>query len=135
MKKPEEVCLVLRDMLRIPAVKEMVSYVEGESVFLRVLIENGKNSNPSAMSELMGVTKGRITAIINRLSAKGLVAVTQDKDDRRRMHVAVTPKGEQYVVDQKKKMEENVEMLYDRLGKGKAQKMLDLIEYAVEQLA
>ena len=85
------------------------------------------------MAEKMNVSKGRITALINRLSEKGYVEAKQSKEDKRKTEVEITESGEKFVTDLKEKIDERIAGIYDLLGKGKAQKLLDLMEYAIEK--
>lgn len=133
-RKIEDVCLIFKKLNRANAIKEMVNYVEGEEVFIRALIAENKESTPSILSEKMGVTKGRITAIINRLRAKGYITIKQSEADRRRVEITLTPAGEQHAIDEAKAIEAYVESYFASVGKGKAQKLLDLIEDVTEKL-
>ena len=132
-KNNEMICNCIRDFVRLDAIDAMVNYVEGEPVFLRTLIGEGKKSTPSVMAEKMNVSKGRITALINRLSEKGYVEAKQSKEDKRKTEVEITESGEKFVTDLKEKIDERIAGIYDLLGKGKAQKLLDLMDYAIEK--
>lgn len=132
-KNNEMICNCIRDFVRLDAIDAMVNYVEGEPVFLRTLIGEGKKSTPSVMAERMNVSKGRITALINRLSEKGYVEAKQSKEDKRKTEVEITESGEKFVTDLKEKIDERIAGIYDLLGKGKAQKLLDLMDYAIEK--
>lgn len=52
---------------------------------------------PSRLAERMGMTRGAITKLADRLIAKALVARSADPDDGRAQSLALTPKGRKLV--------------------------------------
>ena len=130
-RETEKICDCIKSFVRLEVVADMLNYVEGEAVFLRALIDEGKKSSPSVMADKMGVSKGRITALIIRLSDKGLVKTAQSVEDGRKTEVHITEEGEKFVADMKKKVDDDIVRIFDKLGKGKALKLLDLMQYAV----
>jgi len=50
-------------------------------------------ANPSDVAAALGMTRGAITKLVDRLSAKGLAERTEGGDDRRRQIVALTKAG------------------------------------------
>src|SRR5579871_5530340 len=63
-----------------------------EWVMLRVLFGHDALA-PSALAERMGMTRGAISKLTDRLAAKQLVLRTTDKDDRRYQALALTSAG------------------------------------------
>jgi DNA-binding MarR family transcriptional regulator len=63
-----------------------------EWVMLRVLYEHEALA-PSALAQQMGMTRGAISKLAERLVAKALVTRTADKDDRRYQALALTADG------------------------------------------
>lgn len=54
---------------------------------------------PSALAERMGMTRGAISKLADRLLAKGLLARVEDADDRRSHTLALTRQGRALVPD------------------------------------
>jgi len=69
------------------------SLSQGESRIL-TFIYSGKASSPSDLIEHLYIDKALVTRNVNSLVKKGLLAVEQDSQDRRRKNLAVTDKGE-----------------------------------------
>ena len=70
----KNLCEKVKDLMRLPATGDLTEYLKGETAFLVLLKNSGKKTvTPSYLSDELGVTKGRITAIINSLSEKGMV--------------------------------------------------------------
>ncbi len=69
-----------------------------EWTFVRVLYDEEPVS-PSALAKTMGLTRGAITKLADRLIAKGLVARKSDQKDRRAQTLRLTAKGERIAPD------------------------------------
>lgn len=52
---------------------------------------------PSNLADRLGMTRGAISKIVDRLIDKGLVTRTQSQDDRRYQAIALTPAGKELV--------------------------------------
>jgi DNA-binding MarR family transcriptional regulator len=63
-----------------------------EWVVLRQLFESVACA-PSELAQRLGITRGAISKLVDRLESKALIARTADKSDRRRQALALTPKG------------------------------------------
>ncbi len=64
-----------------------------EWTFVRMLYDE-KPVSPSALAKTMGLTRGAITKLADRLIAKGLVARKSDQKDRRAQTLRLTARGE-----------------------------------------
>lgn len=67
-----------------------------EWVLLRLLY-NQEPFAPSLIAEQMGMTKGAITKLVDRLMTKSLVARTASTDDGRAQKISLTEKGRKLV--------------------------------------
>jgi DNA-binding MarR family transcriptional regulator len=67
-----------------------------EWVVLRVLFESGE-IHPSAVAERIGMTRGAISKLVDRLAAKRLVACGTGKEDRRYQVVRLSAAGRDLV--------------------------------------
>ncbi len=54
------------------------------------------------LAEKMGITTGALTVMVDRLVRAGLVARQPNQEDRRSIHVALTPEGEKYFLEHHK---------------------------------
>ncbi|SOC85212.1 DNA-binding transcriptional regulator, MarR family [Ensifer adhaerens] len=63
-----------------------------EWVFLRALYDE-RSLSPSLLATKMGMTKGAISKLADRLMEKGLVSRTEDEADRRAHHLALSAEG------------------------------------------
>ncbi len=67
-----------------------------EWVVLRELFD-GENIAPSRLAEKLGLTRGAISKLADRLIHKGLVAREDSRDDKRAHRLALTRKGKDLV--------------------------------------
>ncbi len=67
-----------------------------EWVVLRELFD-GENIAPSRLAEKLGLTRGAISKLADRLIDKGLIAREDSRDDRRAHRLALTRKGNDLV--------------------------------------
>lgn len=67
-----------------------------EWALLRQMLDGGP-VNPSLLAEQMGMTRGAISKLVERLCVKGLVGRTASESDRRYQLVHLTPKGKRLV--------------------------------------
>jgi DNA-binding MarR family transcriptional regulator len=67
-----------------------------EWVVLRALLEV-ESAMPSAIAEKLGMTRGAISKLVDRLVSKGLVACAIVKEDRRSQSVSLTAAGRKLV--------------------------------------
>jgi MarR family transcriptional regulator, lower aerobic nicotinate degradation pathway regulator len=74
---------------------QTVDITVAEWALMRVLF--GIDENPSQLAERMGMTKGAITKLADRLIAKSLMTRTASREDRRSHTLRLTKKGESLV--------------------------------------
>ncbi len=67
-----------------------------EWVVLRQLLALGEVA-PSRLAEEMGITRGGVSKLVERLRAKKLLTRTAEKEDKRFQRVALTPAGRKLV--------------------------------------
>jgi len=56
-------------------------------------IAEGSHVTPKALAELLELTTGSVTALVDRLESAGLVQRTPHPQDRRSLQLALTPEG------------------------------------------
>lgn len=77
-----------------------------EWVMLRVLFEHEALA-PSVLAERLGMTRGAISKLVDRLVAKALVTRTADERDRRYQELAITAAGRALVPELAKLADQN----------------------------
>lgn len=60
---------------------------------LNHLVSKGGTESPARLAQALQVTKGAITALLKRLEARGMIALSPDPRDGRAKIVALTPEG------------------------------------------
>lgn len=128
-KSVDKLCVALRGIYKLPAIGELSGFLEGETAFLLTLKEYGdKPATPSFLSEDLGVTKGRITAIINSLVKKDMILLDKIEGDRRKINVRITEKGLDFINAKFAKVEGFVDEFVARVGKNKVNEFTEMLE-------
>ncbi len=97
---------------------------------LKLLHEHGGMLNNSQLTERMLKDRPTLTRIVDLLCKKGLVRRTTDKDDRRRMQIRLTAKGNNSIA----KVSPLVDRLRKELGKGLTKKEHDELHRILKRL-
>lgn len=103
-----------------------------EWVVLRELLEAG-DMPPSKMAEHLGMTRGAITKLADRLLAKGLVTRTVSTEDRRWQSLAITDAGRALVPDLAVLADENDAHFFDVLSADDRQSLERILKTLVRK--
>jgi len=63
---------------------------------MQIVAETGR-ATPTAISQRMGVTQATMTALIDKLQARGLVERVRSETDRRQTNVTITARGHEVI--------------------------------------
>ena len=99
--------------------------LEGEHAVLSYILEEKQDVTPTNISLKLGITKSRVTAILNSLHEKELVLLKRKSDDRRKIIVSLTEKGEEAIVSKLIVLDNKILKLIEELG---VEKSITLIE-------
>lgn len=128
----KNLCEKVKDLMRLPATGDLTEYLKGETAFLVLLKNSGKKTvTPFYLSDELGVTKGRITAIINSLSEKGMVTLGQVEGDRRKVDVRITKAGVEYIDKKLDNVGAFVNEFCNKMSKDKVDELVSLIDDAI----
>lgn len=128
----KNLCEKVKELMRLPATGDLTEYLKGETAFLVLLKNSGKKTvTPSYLSDELGVTKGRITAIINSLSEKGMVTLGQVEGDRRKVDVRITKAGVEYIDKKLDNVGAFVNEFCNKMSKDKVDELVSLMDDAI----
>ena len=77
-----------------------------EWVVMRALFDS-ESVNPSQLADQIGLTRGAVSKLVDRLAVKGFVVCRSDKRDRRYQTVALSPSGRRLVPELAKLADQN----------------------------
>lgn len=83
-------------------------------------------NRPTDIARALGVTRQMVHVTLNQMSAKGVLALVDNPDDRRAKVVVLTPVGEKMKRDAQAAMALLMEALEQRIGKKRRDKISDL---------
>ena len=126
-------CNTLKNLVSLPSVRDLSAFLEGETAFLFIIKDFGdKPATPSQLSEELGVTKGRITAIINSLTRKDMVRLEKVDGDRRKVDVRITEKGKNYIDEKLASTNALLRSFIDKIGRKDAEELMRILNRTVE---
>lgn len=129
----KNVCNTLKNLVSLPSVRDLSAFLEGETAFLFIIKDYGdKPATPSQLSEELGVTKGRITAIINSLTRKDMVRLEKVDGDRRKVDVRITEKGKNYIDEKLASTNAFLRSFIDKIGRKDAEELMRILNRTVE---
>jgi DNA-binding MarR family transcriptional regulator len=84
------------------------------------------------LAELMGLTSGAMTSVLDRLESVGYARRVRDTEDRRRVHVELTPKMHETAWPYYQPLTEMSAKLYARYSDEQLELLLDFLATAAE---
>ncbi len=103
-----------------------------EWVLLRQVLEAG-TANPSQLAVSLGMTRGAVSKLIDRLCRKNLVARSYSGDDRRFQTVELSAAGERLVPVLAGLADENDHEFFGHLKPDERMSLVDLLQNIVRQ--
>lgn len=110
------------------------SCTRGESGVLMYLYHIGHPMYPGELTEKLRLTTGRIANILRALEAEGLIVRTPDADDKRRVQVKLTPRGEALAKAQSREAMAFHARVISRLTSDEAKQFKDMLIRVVKIL-
>ncbi|MGX1913299.1 MarR family winged helix-turn-helix transcriptional regulator [Streptomyces phaeochromogenes] len=89
-------------------------------------------TSPSRLADLLGLTRGALSARLGPLENAGLITRTHDAADRRRVHVRLTPAGYDAFEQHAASEEHGENALLSVLSEGEKRTLADLLRKLVE---
>lgn len=123
----------LEKIYYMEAFSQLADFLQGELYLLKFLASNkDKVFGPSELSEILHISRPRITTTISPLRKKGFVKTEPDQDDRRRLKVKITDKGIKFVNSKQEKVEDNFETFIDGIGEKDTLELIRIVDLAAE---
>ncbi|NUB24180.1 MarR family winged helix-turn-helix transcriptional regulator [Azospirillum brasilense] len=89
---------------------------------------------PSLLADRLGMTRGAISKLADRLAAKGLLTQTADPDDRRYQTLALTPEGRALVPDLSALADRNDAEFFGHLDPAERARVEDTLKVVVRRM-
>lgn len=101
-----------------------------EWVALRLLYDD--DDFPATLAEKIGMSRGAMTKVINRLFEKKLIKRTEFQKDRRFQKIAITQEGKALVPKLAQIADDNEAFYFSHLSSKEQKAMIDLLKQTVE---
>ena len=103
-----------------------------EWVVLRTLFDAGQ-LNPSDIADQIGMTRGAISKLVDRVVAKKLVKCTVEKGDRRYQSLVLTPAGRKLVPTHAALADRNDAEFFNHLSEKQRHDLIELLKEIVHR--
>ena len=95
--------------------KNFLEFSKGEKRILVFLDEIENPVSPSDLAKHFGISKQRVTSILNALNEKKYLVLEMNKADRRRIVINLTKKGKDYISKESAKITDELNCLLEKL--------------------
>lgn len=114
------------------AFHQVVEFLQGELYILHHMLEYGEDGiNPSGLSDMLHISRPRVTTALAALRKKGYIETIVDEDDRRRLTVYLTKEGREFIIGKQNHVEEYFISFIEKLGRDKANELISLLDMIV----
>ena len=90
--------------------------IRGEMAVLRFLGQENRGMSAGAIAEELHMTTSRIAAVLNSLEKKDMITRESDPQDKRRVLVCLTDKGQAYHAERRNEAKQHLGALLSRLS-------------------
>ena len=97
----------------------------GERPALHILAASSVPLTPGRISDELGVSPGRVSAILDRLEKKGLVVRETDPSNRRNVLVSITERGRETDEEMFREIHDRFVRVFERMGEEHTRQFLD----------
>jgi len=110
--------------------------LQGEALILFYIGEHYQHAViPKEISDAIGVSPARVAAVLNDLEAKGLLTRAIDRNDRRKVIVELTAKGQSVVEENKREFLQKTATLLNLLGECDAKEYVRIMGRITEEIS
>jgi len=127
----QELLEIMDPEKRRPPNEEMDRLMRGEMAVLR-LLHKERRLLAGELSRRLNMTTSRIAAVLSSLEKKRLITRSQDKTDRRRVSVMITPAGVEFCAARRGEVHAHMQRLLERMGERDAEEYVRLMRRATQ---
>ena len=123
----------LSGLYETEAVARLAELLQGEHRVLLYVYEHGDDEiNPSTLSDVLHVSRARITTALTALRQKDFIKMEMCEEDRRRMRVILTLPGRQYIEAKQREVESHFDELIRGLGENNTMEFIRITRQSIE---
>lgn len=117
----------ITELCRTKVIAEIGEFLEGEGAVLLCLLRHSDGASPSSISDSVGISRSRVTAILNVLRNKDYITMKQHSKDRRKYSVCLTEQGLNYILDKVNAGNNCFDIIYENVGEERLNKVIQII--------
>lgn len=123
----------LEKIYYMEAFSKLADFLQGELYLLNFLALNSDEEyGPSELSQMLHISRPRITTTISALKKKKYLNTELDEVDRRRLKVSITDLGREFVEEKQIEVEGNFDGLIEGIGKHDTLELVRIVNLAAD---
>jgi DNA-binding MarR family transcriptional regulator len=129
----KELSAVLEKAYETESMMVFSEFFSGELHTLRFLSKRTKDEvYPSTLSDVLHVSRARITASLSSLRSKGFITMELCENDRRRMRVTISEDGMRYLAKKQENLRLYLKCWTERFGEDNTRELIRLINLSID---
>lgn len=125
IKKTFQNCII--ELCQTKIVNQIGEFLEGEGAVLLCLLRHSDDVSPSKISDCVGISRSRVTAILNVLRNKNYITMKQHDSDRRKYSVCLTKSGLDYINEKVNVGNKCFDIVYENVGEERLNRVVDIV--------
>lgn len=111
----------------------LTPFLYGEdALLLRLFLKDV--TTPKSIAEVLNITKGRVTAMLNNLKKKHYITTKPSSEDGRSYEIELTIHGRTYIEQKTNFVDNYFNELFNFIGQKDAEKLVDILDNIIEKV-
>src|SRR5690554_1134497 len=123
----------LQTISKLNMMTYLTPFLYGEdALLLRLFLK--EVTTPKSIAEVLNITKGRVTAMLNSLKKKNYITTKPSSEDGRSYEIELTIHGRTYIEQKTNFVDNYFNELFKFIGQKDAEKLVDILDNIVEKV-
>ena len=123
----------LQTISKLNMMTYLTPFLYGEdALLLRLFLK--EVTTPKSIAEVLNITKGRVTAMLNSLKKKNYITTKPSTEDGRSYEIELTIHGRTYIEQKTNFVDNYFNELFKFIGQKDAEKLVDILDNIVEKV-
>ncbi len=123
----------LQTISKLNMMTYLTPFLYGEdALLLRLFLK--EVTTPKSIAQVLNITKGRVTAMLNSLKKKRYITTKPSSEDGRSYEIELTIHGRTYIEQKTNFVDNYFNELFKFIGYNDAEKLVDILENIVEKV-
>lgn len=123
----------LQTISKLNMMTYLTPFLYGEdALLLRLFLK--EVTTPKSIAEVLNITKGRVTAMLNSLKKKHYITTKPSSEDGRSYEIELTIHGRTYIEQKTNFVDSYINELFNFIGQIDAEKLVDILDNIIDKV-